>query len=207
MVVLLGETGGMNDGSFGIKVPFFRTGRGASGHGSGRSDGGDRVLVVGAAVLRPQDRAGADRGAAVTVQGGAGAPVDDVVAAVAYGVQAPLLVVAAVPRRLNAGRAVGGVAPAVGDHPVGVVDDAVPPAAERHELPLQVGAAVPAPLLEVGPGRDAPAAVQHEAAGHVGDLHPAGGNGGRVQGGDLAGEGQLDHVGQGGERRVGRRHR
>src|ERR1039457_4047271 len=85
MVVLLGETGGMNDGSFGIKVPFFRTGRGASGHGSGRSDGGDRVLVVGAAVLRPQDRAGAGRGAAVTVQGGAGAPVDDVVAAVATG--------------------------------------------------------------------------------------------------------------------------
>src|SRR4051794_41148883 len=85
----------------------------------GRSDGGDRPLVVGAAVRSPHDGGGADRRVTGAVQGCAGAPVDDLVAAVADAVEPPLLVVATVPRRLHGVRAVGGVAPAVRDHAVG----------------------------------------------------------------------------------------
>src|SRR5690606_15195664 len=137
----------------------------------------DHPLVVGAVVRRPQADGRADGAVAHAVQGGAGAPVDDPVAAVARAVEPPLLVGAAVPGCLPGGGAVGGVAPAVGDHGVGAVDDAVPAVAQFDELPLQVGAAVPVPLFEVRSGGDVPAAVQHQAGGRVGDPHVAGGRG------------------------------
>ena len=162
--------------------------------------------VVGAGVRCPHHRGRAGRGAAAAVEGGAGAAVDDLVAVVAEAGQRPLLVVAAVPRRLPGGSAVGGVAPAVGGHAVGAVDDAVVAVAEVDQLPLQVGAAVVVPLLEVGAGGDVAAAVEDQSAGHVGDLHPGGGAARRAQDGDLTGEGELDRVRQGAERRVGRGH-
>src|SRR4029078_5713316 len=92
-----------------------------------------------------------------------------------------------------------------GDQSVGAVNEPEPAAAKGHQLPLQVRGTVVGPLLEPRPGGDAAAAVHDQPGGVVGDLGPAGGNRGRAQGGDLPGEDQLDHVGVGGERRVGRR--
>src|SRR5690349_12202152 len=60
------------------------------------SRAGDGPLVVGAGVRRPQAHARADGRIAHAVQRRAGAPVDDLVPAVAQAVQPPLLVVAAV---------------------------------------------------------------------------------------------------------------
>src|SRR5205823_2653896 len=92
------------------------------------------------------------------------------------------------------------------DHAVGAVHDAEVAVAEVDQLPLQIGAPVVVPLLEVGAGGDVAPAVEHQSAGHVGDLHPGRGAARCAQDGNLTGEGELDRVRQGAERRVRRGH-